>query len=361
MSVRTPWSPRSVARPLHDEVGGVRRVLDDGEGHRHLRPQAGAGAEDAHGASVCLHEPLDQGQADAEAAMRASLLLLPEHFERERQELRRDPLTRVTDPHNGALAGLLERDVDAATLRSELHRVSEHVSDDLLQTVPVGCDAHAPIGAVEVQRDPLACRGVGHRVDCATKRQAERLGLQVQHRRASGAAGQLEQVFYQPELKPRVAFDRVGATQTLPRAVLAFQDLRPSEDRRERRTQFVRQHGQELVLDDQRGLQTGRRLLVLLRPVRFTQQRVPEHLQQLAVQDQPARRHRLLLAGDVPQTLEGQAAGARQPRHRDGITKIDDRIAGDRRADDGSIDHQGGADDGQPRRGGDDDRRTRIA
>jgi hypothetical protein len=90
--------------------------------------------------------------------------------------------------------------------------------------------------------------------------------------------------------------------------------------------------------------------------VRRTQKRVAKHLQQLALNDEPARRNRLLVPRDLPQPRARDAGLTREPCDGDGVAESDDRIAGCRRAHDGALAHQGRADDGEPGRGGDDDR-----
>ena len=92
---RSPCGDRSGSAVLRCR-GGKRQA------QCHLRAAADPVAGHAHGSSVRLRQLLDEREADAESRIRAprALLLLLEHLEHERQELRRDAFSRVAHPHD---------------------------------------------------------------------------------------------------------------------------------------------------------------------------------------------------------------------------------------------------------------------
>ena len=112
--------------------------------------------------------------------------------------------------------------------------------------------------------------------------------------------------------------------------------------------QAVRQIGQRIVARQMGQLQ--RRLLGVPPEVILPQQRVAEHLQQLAVEHQPPRRDRLLPSRHGPQFLEGRPALAGEPRDRHRFTKSDQRVAGHTAPDNVPVEQKRDADHRQARR-----------
>ena len=84
--------------------------------------------------------------------------------------------------------------------------------------------------------------------------------LHVEAHLAGGDAGHVEQVLDQLGLRARVALDHLHRPQQLLALHAAGgDDLRPAEDRAERRAQLVRQRGEELVLELAHALGLGAR------------------------------------------------------------------------------------------------------
>ncbi len=144
-------------------------------------------------------------------------------------------------------------DLDLAALGRELDRVAEQVPDDLLQAAAV-CRhrrQRADRGRA-VRRMSLALApGSADSIALFTM-SAQRDLLHVEPNLAGHDAAEVEQVVDQPHLRARIAVDHLEAALELFRrrgVGLALQDLRPAEDRAERRAQLVRQRREELVLD----------------------------------------------------------------------------------------------------------------
>ena len=84
--------------------------------------------------------------------------------------------------------------------------------------------------------------------------------LDVEAHLAGGDAAHVEQVFDELRLHARVALDRLEPLLQIRSSLRAApQDLRPAEDRVERRPQLVRQRGEELVLHLAHALGCGAR------------------------------------------------------------------------------------------------------
>ncbi len=120
-----------------------------------------------------------------------------------------------------------------------------------------------------------------------------------------------------------------------------LQNPGPSEDGRQRRAQFMRNHREELVF-------RGHFLFELAGSKILAQDGVSEYLQELAVQHQPTSRHRLLLPCQLPQVPERDTSLARQPLDRGGLCEVHERIGRHRGPDNTSLQEQRRADDGQP-------------
>ena len=126
------------------------------------------------------------------------------------------------------------------------------------------------------------------------------MDLQIERQLAARRAVQLEKVFDQPELEEGVALDHLDRARDLSRFASQLEHAGPAENRRERRSQFVRQHRQKFVFHRSRDGQLRRGFFVLPGSVILAQQRVSEHLQQFSVQDEPALRNGRLLAAPHP-------------------------------------------------------------
>lgn len=85
------------------------------------------------------------------------------------------------------------------------------------------------------------------------------------------------------------------------------------------------------------------------------EQRVTEHLKQLALQDEPPLGHRLLLPGDVPQTSVRHAGRPGQPLYGRRLAEVDEGKAGHGGAYNLPFELQRRSDDRQAIRGSEDD------
>ena len=155
-------------------------------------------------------------------------------------------------------------------------------------------------GVDEPHGDVFLLGNLGRRFHRAADDVGQAVDLQIERQFAACGAIQLEKVFDQPELEEGVALDHLDRAGDLSRIASQLEHAGPPENRRERRSQFVRQHGQKLVLHSSRDGQLRRRFFVLPRSVILPQQRVSEHLQQFSVQDEPALRNGRLLPRHIP-------------------------------------------------------------
>ena len=76
-------------------------------------------------------QPSRHVQADTQSA---AVAVMPKWFEDVRQDVRRDAVARITHCENHLRRTRGEMDAHAAARRRVLHRVVEHVRNDLLQT-----------------------------------------------------------------------------------------------------------------------------------------------------------------------------------------------------------------------------------
>ena len=113
---------------------------------------------------VELHQLLDDGQPEPEPALHAPrrAVLLAESLEHVREEVTRDALSGVAHPNMKGITDPSDPDLDPPAPRSELHRVRQHVPDDLLQTVRVAVDERPPCVRRQLEADPL---GLGRGTD----------------------------------------------------------------------------------------------------------------------------------------------------------------------------------------------------
>ena len=155
-------------------------------------------------------------------------------------------------------------DLDAAAFRRELDRVGEQVPDDLLQPAGVAGDRRDPGLDHPLDGDALrlrrGLRAVERRFDhVAAGRPAapRRLSLPAMMRETSSRSSMSwASVFVLRSIIP-TARAVVGRVE-----LLGAQQLRPDEDRAQRRAQLVRDHGDELVLGAVRRLRIEARLLL---------------------------------------------------------------------------------------------------
>ena len=193
-----------------------------------------------------------------------------------------------------------ERDGDVAASGREFQRVEQHVPEDLLQPISVRSHKQKLGGFGEPHSDAFLLGHVRRRFHRASHDVRQVVGFQIERELAARGAIQLEKIFDQPELKESVPLDHLDRAGDLSRMLSQLEHARPPENRRERRSQFVRQHGQKLVLHSGGHGELRRRFFVLPRAVILAEQRVSKHLQQFSVQDETALRNGRLLTRHIP-------------------------------------------------------------
>jgi hypothetical protein len=129
--------------------------------------------------------------------------------------------------------------VDGPAFGGELHRVLQHVPEDLLKAIRIRHHDERLRRIVECQRHTLLLRGLRDRFDRRREDRTEALRLQIQHNFASDGACQLEEILDEPDLKKCIALDDIGGTGRLRRTRAHFQYPGPTKNRRQRRPQLV--------------------------------------------------------------------------------------------------------------------------
>ncbi len=148
-----------------------------------------------------------------------------------------------------------------AAFLAVLHRVREEVPEDLLKPVGVGgreLDAARDHG---VDDDALRARGGQNRVDGGIEERRDIDLLDVEAELALHDARHVEQIVDELRLRFRVPMDRfdgLGARRLVGDATA--EEPRPSEDRRERRQELVRERREERVLHALRVFEIARPL-----------------------------------------------------------------------------------------------------
>ena len=107
-----------------------------------------------------LRDLLDDGQAEAEAAVRTTrgAVGLPEALEHVRQNVGRDADAVVAHADDDPVGVALDIDDDAPVGETELHGIGDEVPDDLLQAVGIGADDDR-LRRIEREVDALRFRG----------------------------------------------------------------------------------------------------------------------------------------------------------------------------------------------------------
>src|SRR5690606_17504419 len=154
----------------------------------------------------------------------------------------------------GVRAAALDGDGDPATRRRELERVADEVEDDLPQSLWVAQDGKGVL-AVGRERDSLLLGLGAERFDRGFDELGEVEGPRLDRELAGHDARDVEELLDEAHLLPRVALDRLeAAAQGLRVEGAREKELRPAQDRLERRSQLVREHGEKLVLGARFGL-----------------------------------------------------------------------------------------------------------
>jgi hypothetical protein len=178
--------------------------------------------------------------------------------------------------------------VDAACRRSEFQSVGEDVREDLLEPARVGADDRGFLPYGDVQPNPLLFRSLRDRLHGGAQGSPHIERLEVQRCLASHDLVHVQEVLDEAGLEQGVALDHVRRPKRIPSGL---QDVGPSEDRGERRPQFMGKHGQEVVFRDRRFLAEPNRFFIETDAMVLSQKRVSEDSQQLSDQHQAALRH----------------------------------------------------------------------
>ena len=199
-----------------------------------------------------VHGGLGDGQAQAQAAVLGregtpSALLEGEKYPG--QQLLFDADAVVLQVHADGSFPVMGLQRDATALGGELGRVLEQVPKDLLE--PRRIAAHEMLPRVQLDDQFLP---PGFDVGTADFDGVFHHGVQVNIRQLQldfvvGDAAEVEEVVDQPGLKLDITLNHLeGALKTIRHLRIGLQGVDGQQDRRERRAQFVAEHGEELVL-----------------------------------------------------------------------------------------------------------------
>src|SRR6266542_819049 len=210
----------------------------------------------AHGPSVQFDEVPHDRQAETQPAVTAGrrAIGLRKTIEDVGQELGADADARVFDRDRRVVALALQAHGHAAVARRELHRVRQQVPEHLLQAIAVprnGID----IVDLTVNRDVLGFGGWRDGVERRVHHVAQAHRREVQPQLAADDPRDVEDVLDQLRLRHGVVAD--DAQRALRRRGIRLarrEQVRPAEDRVQRRPQLVRQGREELVLHPVDGL-----------------------------------------------------------------------------------------------------------
>ena len=198
-------------------------------------------------------------------------ILLPEAFEDVRQELRRDADARVAhrDLHVGVRS--LEPHLDLAASIGELHGVRAQIPHDLPESLRIARNGAGIL--IEHGLDPYPfclCRGP-HCLDGLLDERRKRDRLHIEAQFSGCDARDVEYVLDNLGQRTRIAnHDVHGPALLLASNETGVHDAQVPHNRVQRRSQLVRQRGQELVLYPAGGPGDSKQALsLLLRPLAF--------------------------------------------------------------------------------------------
>ena len=210
----------------------------DGE----CRSLAFAGTGDFDASAVKFDELLDDRQAKAQPAMpaRGARIGLAEAVEHVGQKLGLDSLARIGNSEFEMRVDALHRDLHLAALGRELDRVREQVPNDLLQPAAVA-EYWSRVGIQHrFDANVLGVGGRTHRVDGGADDLRQVDGGDIQPHLARNDAAHIEQVFDELRLGFGVSLDDCQTFMFLAVVFRAKHELGVTQDRVERRSQFVR-------------------------------------------------------------------------------------------------------------------------
>ena len=232
----------------HHRRGATVRLGTGGEGETELGAQIAARAFRSDESLVRLHQRFADGKTKTKSAHPRSGALL-ESIKDLRQRLGLDSQSRIGDLHNQPFIRIVAgRNVNLTVFRSELHRVVDQVPKDLLQAGRVGPEMDLLRREIKPEREMFSLdlalvdlQGVlqkGVRID----------HLEVELDLPFADTGQIEQVVDQPRLQLDIPANHVQRfLDVFRQAGFTFQVDCGSDDRSQRRPQFVAEHGEELI------------------------------------------------------------------------------------------------------------------
>src|SRR5262245_39093110 len=204
-----------------------------------------------------LDDVSHDGQADAQAAIfaRGGRVGLAEPIEDVRQKSGLDAYAGIFDRDRDLALGAPQASLDAPALVRELDGVRKQVPEGLLQTAGVA-EGHA-VRRVDhfAQDDPFRLGAGPDDVDSGMKDVLDHDRLGVEFEATGDDPRGVEDVLDQPVLRLRALRYHLQRVARLRRGQpAAGEHARPTQDRGERRAQFVRDGGQEFVLHPVRRL-----------------------------------------------------------------------------------------------------------
>ena len=195
-----------------------------------------------------------EAEAEASVGPRRAAVTLPEPLEEVRRGrvVESDSGVAHREPHAVAMA--IEGDGHAPSRRGELDGVRDQIPDNLLEAAGIGSHrTDAPV-EIDLHRDPLR---VGRRMRSSNGLFHDRLEQCRPHRDlelATNDQRDIEHAVDEARLRPPRPVDRLDRPHGLRRIEpSAREQPRPTEDGIQRRPEFVRHDGQELVFHPVRG------------------------------------------------------------------------------------------------------------
>ena len=202
-------------------------------------------------AAVQFHQLLHDRQAQPQPAVaaRGGAVGLAEAAEQMIEEFRRDAVAGVTHGDHPVIAVGLQLQVDAAFGRGELDGVGEQVPEHLLQARGITQHQAGLLGQLQVHVQCLAFGDQFLRTNGFAKQGAQVQHFHLQLHLAQQHAAEVEHVRDQPLLRASAVGDHVQTLVQRTGVVHALQQqFAPAKNGGQRRTQFMRQRGQELIL-----------------------------------------------------------------------------------------------------------------
>ena len=217
----------------------------------------GPGTDGRDGAAMQLGQLLDDGKAEPQAAMATGggAVGLAEAAEQVLQKFRCDAVTVVLDLYNQVAAFMQQADFDPPFHRSELDCIGQQIAQDLLQAGGITQHRLRQLRQQHLQRLRLAFDNQLLRAHCFAHLLGQIHHFHFQLHLAQQHAAQIEHVRHQVFLGHRTAGDYFHAA---PHRVIGLhalqQKLAPAQHRGQRRTQLVRQRGEEFILHPRHAL-----------------------------------------------------------------------------------------------------------